>query len=46
MQTACLGDLDVDPRAFADALLQLAAEEQESIRRARALLRPKGESPE
>lgn len=44
--TASLRDLEVDPRGFALALLRSAAEEQASILRARALVRPKGESPQ
>lgn len=44
VQTACLHDLGVDPVTFASRLLDRAAREQESIRRARGLVRGKGES--
>jgi hypothetical protein len=38
-----LQQLRIDPRAFAEALLQRAAAEQESIAEARAKVRAKGE---
>ncbi len=42
--TASLEDLGVEPRTFAELLLERAAQEQESIRQARGLIRAKGES--
>lgn len=41
--TATLADLGIAPRAFAEALLQRARDEQLSIADARAKVRPKGE---
>jgi hypothetical protein len=41
--TACLKELGVDPRAFADALLARVSDEQRSIGAARAKVRAKGE---
>lgn len=42
--TVGLVELGIEPRAFAERLLSIAIEEQDSIRRARAQVRAKGES--
>ena len=43
VRTATLQDLGIAPRGFAEALLQRLADEQASIRVARAKVRAKGE---
>ncbi len=43
VKTAALSDLKVDPKEFMEAMLEQTVEEEASIARARALVRPKGE---